>query len=80
MANAGVANQNIHIADNGKGLFYSIAVGNITADSAGTGFFCHSQRGFCIFFVKKEYAVASLGEQLHRCGTDTSGATGDYNS
>ena len=89
IADARVADENIHIADCAEGIGHSLqrqlggvvflSVGNIAADCGSAGFFRHSLGGGVFFFVEEENSVAFGGEQLHGCRADAPAPTGNHN-
>ena len=76
-ANAGVADQNVHIADGCEGGTDGFALGNVAADSLGAGFFGYGLGGGVFFFIEKVYGIAPGGKKLHRSGADAPGSAGD---
>ena len=79
MDDAGIADQNIHRTDLGKGFPYGAAICHIAADWGSAGFFCDGAGSFVIFFVEEENLVAPGGKGFHGGSTDSTGTTGDDN-
>ena len=77
VADAGVADQNIHLAALLKGLAHRSAIGYVTADGRGTGFFRHGLSGLVVLFVQEINPVTQLAKQLHSRGANAPGAAGD---
>ena len=78
VANAGVADENIHIADFLESGFDCRFACHIAADGFRAGFGGYSLGGIVILLVKKTDPVSPLGKQFHSSRANTPGAAGNY--
>ena len=78
MADTGVTDQDIHITNLRKGLFYGKLVCHIAADGGGAGLAGDSLCCGMVLFIKEKHPVAPGGKEFHSGCADTSAAAGDH--
>ena len=79
VANAGVADEDIHIREPSKGGLHGLGVCHIAADGLGPRGLAHGLSGGLVFFVQKIHPVPPGGEELYGGSADAPGAAGDDN-
>ena len=78
--NAGVADKNIHISDDGKRIAHAFGIGNIAANCGSAGGGGNGRCGLVVLFVEEIDLISAGGEGGHDGNADSPGTAGNNTS